>query len=139
MKTLARKQPEGTGQELEEVRRLFEQWRQLRKLGARIPSELWEAAVSLFPRYTVNQISRALRLDFVVLKRHIADGKEAKKGDGATDYRFWEFRLPDSQMNIHECRLRAEDGSGRKVELELKDIGTEPLLQLLGGLWGQRQ
>ena len=137
MKSLARKQTEVRGQDLEEVRRMFEQWRQRRKLGARIPAELWEAAVSLYPRYTVNQISRELRLDFVDLKKRIGNG--AKKSEGATDFRFWEFRLPDSRMNIQECRLRAEDGSGRKVELELKDIGTEPLLQLLGGLWGQRQ
>ena len=139
MKALARKQDGFSGRELEEVRRLFEQWRQRRKLGARIPAELWEAAVSLFPRYTVNQISRALRLDFVILKKRIGNVKGAKKSEGATGFRFWEFRLPDSRMNIQECRLRAEDGSGRKVELELKDIGAEPLLQLLGGLWGQRQ
>jgi len=138
MKALSQKQTQVTGRELEEVCQLFERWRQQRKLGARIPTELWEAAVSLFPRYTVNQISRSLRLDFVDVRKRVGHGKEVKKKVGAGDSRFWELRFADSQTQIHECRLRAEDGCGRKVELELKDIGAEPLLQLLGGLWGKQ-
>jgi hypothetical protein len=34
--------------------------------------------------------------------------------------------------------LRAEDGAGRKVELELKSIEAGQLLQLLTRLWGER-
>jgi len=53
MKSLAQKQVQAIGQDLEGVRELFESWRHSRKRGVRIPAELWQAAVSLFPRCTV--------------------------------------------------------------------------------------
>ena len=64
---------------------------------------------------------------------------EQEKDEGASGYRFWDLRLSELQTNISECRLRAEDGAGRKVELELKSIEAGQLLQLLAGLWGRQQ
>jgi hypothetical protein len=99
---------------------------------------LWHAAVSLFPNYTLYQISRSLRLDYVDLRKRIDSNAASKKSSGATDNGFWELRLSEAQPNINECRLRAEDGAGRKVEMELKGIGTGQLLQLLMGLWERK-
>ncbi len=134
MKALDQKAVGAIAQDLEVVRRQFESWRSGRKRGARIPAELWQAAVSLSPRYTVNQISRALRLGYEDVRSHV----ETVKAEGASDLHFWDFRLAELQTNISECRLRAEDGAGRKVELELKSIEASQLLQLLAGLWGER-
>ncbi len=135
MKALDRKEVAAIAQDLEGVRRQFEQWRGRRKRGARIPGELWQAAVSLFPRYTAHQISNALRLGHEDVRNRI----EQEKDEGASGYRFWDLRLSELQTNISECRLRAEDGAGRKVELELKSIEAGQLLQLLAGLWGRQQ
>ena len=137
MKALAHNQSQATGRDLEAVREQFEHWRESRKVGARIPSELWQAAVSLHPRYTVNQISRSLRLDYMDVRKRVDCKTASGKGSGANDYRFWELKFSELQGHIGECRLRAEDGTGRKVELELKSIGGEQLLQLLEGLWGE--
>jgi hypothetical protein len=134
MKSVAHYQPQALGRDLEEVRELFDRWRESRKRGTRIPAELWQAAVSLFPRYTVNRISRVLRLGYEDVRTRV----ETEREGGAQDYRFWELRLSELQGHIGECRLRAEDGAGRKVELELKSIGAGELVQLLGGLWGER-
>jgi hypothetical protein len=135
MKALARYQPKAIERDLEEVRELFERWRENRKRGARIPAELWQSAVALFPRYSVNRISRALRLGYEGVRSRI----ENERDEGGKDFHFWELRLSELQGHIGECRLRAEDGAGRKVELELKSIAAGQLLQLLGGLWGERQ
>ncbi|MFW6152028.1 MAG: hypothetical protein ACOC6C_03535 [Verrucomicrobiota bacterium] len=134
MKTSDQIQPQGIEQDLENVRELFEQWREHRKRGARIPDELWQAAVSLFPRYNVNRIARALRLSHADVRDRI----ETERNGGGNDYRFRELRFSELEGHIDECRLRAEDGTGRKVELELKSIGTGHLMQLLEGLWGER-
>ncbi len=134
MKTPAQIHPQGIEQDLENVRELFEQWRKRRKRGARIPDELWQAAISLFPRYNVNRISRALRLSHADVRDRI----ETKRTGGGNDYRFWQLRFSELQGHIGECRLRAEDRTGRKVELELKSVGTGHLVQLLEGQWGER-
>ncbi len=131
---MAKYQSQAVKQDLEEVRELFESWRESRKRGARIPAELWQAAVSLFPRYSVNRISRAFGLDYEGVRNRI----ENERGAGSKGFRFWELRLSELQAHIGECRLRAEDGAGRKVELELKRIEAGQLLQLLAGLWGER-
>ena len=118
MKGLAKYKPQAIERDLEGVRERFESWRETRKRGARIPAELWHAAVSLFPRYSVNRISRALRLGYEDLRSRVGNEKDG----GAKGFRFWELRLSELQGNIGECRLRAEDEAGRKVELELKSI-----------------
>jgi len=133
MKALDRKDVGTIAQDLEGVRRRFANWRGRRKRGARIPAELWQAAVSLFPHYSVHQISSALRLGAEDVRNRI----EHEKDGGISDYHFWDLRLSELQANISECRLRAEDGAGRKVELELKSIEAGQLLQLLAGLWGR--
>ncbi len=134
MKSLTKYQPKAVERDLEEVRELFKCWRDSRKRGARISAELWQAAVSLFPRFSVNRISRALRLGYEDVRSRV----ESERNDGAKDFSFWELRLSELQAHIGECRLRAEDGAGRKVELELKRIEAGQLLQLLAGLWGER-
>ena len=134
MKALAKYQSQAVKQDLDEVRELFESWRENRKRGARIPDELWHAAISLYPRYTVNRISGALRLGYEKVCSRIENEREG----GRKDYRFLELRLSELQAHIGECRLRAEDGAGRKVELDLKSIEAGQLLQLLAGLWGER-
>ena len=134
MKKPGQIRPQGTEQDLEDVRGLFARWRERRKRGAQIPDELWQAAVSLFPRYNVNRIARTLHLGHADVRDRI----ETERNGGGNDCRFWQLRFSEVQGHIGECRLRAEDGTGRKVELELKSVGTGHLLQLLEGLWGGR-
>ena len=110
-----------TGEDLEQVREQFRSWREKRKKGTRIPAALWQAAVSLHPRYSLYQISRSLRLDYADLRDRIEGCKGSSKSLKAKDYRFMEVRS-EAFGNISECRLRAEEPGGRKVELELKVV-----------------
>ena len=126
-------QPAVRERDLEQVRELFQAWREKRKQGTRIPAELWQAATQLFPRYTVNRISRALHLRY----EDVRDRVKNHQDDQTKELRFWEFRLSELQGSIGECRVRAEDGSGRRMELELKSVGAGQLVQLLGSLWGE--
>ena len=52
-----------TAPDIDEVRTRFENWRQTRKGKARIPDELWSAAVAVARRDGVNQTAAALHLD----------------------------------------------------------------------------
>jgi hypothetical protein len=55
--------------DLEEVQQQFAVWRVGRKRGASIPAALWEGAVSLCADHSPCKISRALHLDYKVLKK----------------------------------------------------------------------
>ena len=57
--------------DIDEVRTRFESWRQTRKGKARIPDELWSAAVQVARRDGVNQTAAALHLDGGKLKRRM--------------------------------------------------------------------
>ena len=59
---------------IDEVRVRFEQWRQTRQGRARIPEELWAAAVGLARRNGVNRTAAALHLDGGKLKRELSGG-----------------------------------------------------------------
>ena len=140
MNTLMQTQGQGArapaAEDLEHVRERFRLWREKRKKGARIPAALWQAAVSLYPRCSLYQISRSLRLDYADLRNRIECGKGSIESLEAEDHRFMEVRLSEAYGNISECRLRAEEPGGRKVELELKGIAVGQLLQVLAEVWG---
>ena len=54
---------------LEEVGKHFEQWRRTKEKGERIPERLWNEAVGLLEVYSLFEVTRTLRLDWVKLKR----------------------------------------------------------------------
>lgn len=53
---------------LEEVRELFDQWRQTKKRRHPIPDALWKAAVSLTDRHSIHEVARYLHLNHNDLK-----------------------------------------------------------------------
>ncbi len=61
---------------LNEVRELFNRWRQDRRRRDRIPDALWNAAASLTNAHSVNVIAKHLHLNHTDLKKraHRADG-----------------------------------------------------------------
>jgi hypothetical protein len=63
--------------ELAEAAAALTRWRATRPLGGRIPEALWSRAVELAGRHGVAQVARALRLDYVRLKRRLSVQSEA--------------------------------------------------------------
>ena len=65
------------GEGLSRLKRRFDQWRAGRKVGARIPQELWAGAVDLVGEHGACRVAAELRLDYAVLKRRagLAGGK----------------------------------------------------------------
>jgi hypothetical protein len=55
----------------------MEAWRNDPKKSRRIPQELWQAAVELSKEYSINQISKALRLSYTDLKKRVGRSRYA--------------------------------------------------------------
>ena len=85
-------------QTLESVQKRFQQWRENREKGGRIPRELWETACQLFPHYSINQIARGLKLDYVGLRDRINPALKEEEGP-----HFVEFSMGKAQRAV-DCK-----------------------------------
>lgn len=56
-------------EELAQLKRQLEQWRAGRRLGQRIPVQLWQDAVRAAVEHGAYRVGRELNLDYAVLKR----------------------------------------------------------------------
>jgi hypothetical protein len=116
---------------MREVYRRLQRWRSERKGRERIPEALWAAAGELARAHGVNQVSRALHLEFKHLKRvaeSVAenDGKQAKPS-------FIELIAPPTSAG-RECILELEGPRG-KLRIELKDMRTAEVADISRSLW----
>ncbi|MBF0544073.1 MAG: hypothetical protein HQM08_06560 [Candidatus Riflebacteria bacterium] len=79
---------------LEQIKEKFSEWRNAESRSHKIPEELWSAAVSLIPYFSINRISRELSLGFTELK------SRASNSVSKTD-KFVELELPaPSPQNV---------------------------------------
>ena len=62
-------QKRGVDGGLSQLKRRFDQWRAGRKVGERIPVELWAGAVASAVEHGVYRVAAELHLDYAVLKR----------------------------------------------------------------------
>ena len=96
--------------DIDEVRTRFESWRQMRKGKARIPDELWSAAVQVARRDGVNQTAAALHLDGGKLKRRMmATGPVPDK---TMPPAFVEMMVPQA-VGASECTIELEGRNGK--------------------------
>jgi hypothetical protein len=117
----------------------FEEWRNNPKKSKRIPQKLWQAAVDLSKEYSINYVSKALRLSYTDLKKRVeAENKEdlplIKR---QPDMKFIELG-PEKPSSIPQCTIEMENGSGAKMKIHLHG-GTDPdLYELSRAFWSKQ-
>lgn len=120
---------------IDEVRSRFEQWRQTRQGKARIPDELWSAAIEAARRNGVNRTAAVLHLDGGKLMRQmIAAGVIPKK---PTPPAFIELVAPRSAVSTPaepEYTIELESQSGI-MRIHCKGVTTTELAALSQALW----
>jgi hypothetical protein len=116
---------------IEEVVTRFEQWRRTRQGKARIPDELWSAAVGVARRDGVNRTAAALHLDGGKLKRRMvaADAIAGKVAPPA----FVEFMAP-AVSGLPEYTIELEGRNGR-LRIHCKGATAANLAELSRALW----
>ena len=121
----------------------FRSWRSGRKRGEKIPRALWQAAVELVDQYSLDDIAATLTLNLGRLERRVeATSHRRKRPSGAsaaisfgssatTDHHGFvevEPRLGGGYPD--ECRVEAEDGTGKKLNLYLRSNGLAPAVEI---------
>jgi hypothetical protein len=117
---------------LEEVKGRFEEWRTIRRGKARIPAELWSAAVEVARKEGINRTARELHVAWDDLKRRMATTDEAprRRPDPPA---FVELVAPQTQ-SVPECTLEVEGRRGR-LRIQLKGAAASDLATLSRALW----
>ena len=113
---------------LEEAKMRFEEWRNIRRGKARIPAELWSAAVEVARKEGINRTARELHVAWDDLKRRMP-------AIGAVPQQpaFVELVAPRMQ-SVPECTLEVEGGRG-KLRVQLKGASATDLASLSRVLW----
>lgn len=117
--------------DIDEVRSRLEIWRQTRKGKARIPDELWSAAVEVARRDGINQTATALHLDGGKLKRRMMAARSAP--DHTMPPVFVEMMVPQA-VGASECTIELEGRNG-KLRIHWKGATAADLAGLSRALW----
>ena len=117
--------------DIDQVRTRFESWRQTRKGKARIPDELWSAAVEVARRDGINQTAIALHLDGGKLKRRRTATGPAP--DRTMPPAFVEMMVP-RVVGGSECTIELEGRNG-KLRIHWKGATAADLAGLSRALW----
>ena len=120
---------------LESVQYQFEKWRETRKSPREpIPGYLWTAAVRLLNQYSINQIARALHLNYNALKKRMPGQTSVAKKKTSSAPLFveldWQRNFPAS-----ECLIEMEDASGSIMRMSFKGQADLDLLELGKAFW----
>ena len=117
--------------DLEQVRRRFEEFRNTQSTRSRLAEPLWTAAAELAKRYGVHPTARALRLDYTALKKRLG-GQSRPKGKRklAPPPSFLEFVAPGAKA-VTNCTVEVESVQGGKLRLELKAVATSEVANLI--------
>ena len=115
---------------LEEARGRCEEWRSNRRGKARIPAELWSAAVEVARKEGINRTARELHVAWDDLKRRMATDEVPRQPGSPA---FVELVAPQTQ-SVPECTLEVEGRQG-KLRIQLKGASVSDLATLSRVLW----
>lgn len=103
---------------LEQVQQRFESWRQRRKKRTRIPQTLWQAAVSLSEEYSINHLSKTLRVNYTALKKKVVTVQTSKKEtSGISSSPFIELPVPAAPLTESTIEMIKSDGSVMRIQV----------------------
>lgn len=124
--------------DLEELRKRFEDFRGQHQTRTRLPEELWRAAAEMAGQRGMNLVCRRLRLDANSLKKWMGKAISEPRPKYARRKRpvvtpaaaFVELLTPATQVAA-SCVIEVESQRGGKLRLELKGIATSEIAQLI--------
>jgi hypothetical protein len=121
---------------LTQLEERFAAWRAGRKLGMRIPPQLWSEAVQMVGVHGACRVARALSLDYHVLKQRVALGGGKTISIEAAP-RFVELFSPTGPMptpsaSQPQCVVELANARGARMRVELNGQGLVSLSALCG-------
>jgi hypothetical protein len=115
-------------------------WRAVRKLGMRIPPELWSAAVEMVAVHGACRVAGELNLDYDMLKQRVAQAG-GKVASTELAPRFVELfaaggAMPAPSALKPECVVELASAHGARMRVELNGQGLVGLSALCSAFLG---
>ena len=126
--------------DVEQVRRRWAEWRQTHAVRARLPEELWAAAVQLVQRDGIDSTARALDVDKPSLRKWAGrlnpnpsqpTRRKSPHKQRANAFPAFVELLASGSGTATSCLVEVESLKGNKLRLELKGIGASELAELI--------
>ena len=119
---------------LTQLKERFATWRAVRKLGMRIPPELWAAALEMVAVHGVVRVAGELNLDYDMLKQRVAQ-TGGKVTSTELVPRFVELfaaagPMPGHSASLPECVVELANARGARMRVELNGQGLGSLSAL---------
>lgn len=127
--------PTATVQTLSSLRQQFDQWRAARRVGQRIPPQLWDAAVSATAEHGACRVSRALNLDYVVLKRRATQARASASMPSARFVELVALQGLPMPTAGSECVVEMANARGATMRLQLRGNALAGLPALCQAFW----
>ena len=135
-------QPRVVGERLSQLKVQFDQWRASRRVGERIPPQLWADAVSAAARHGAYRVSSELHLDYAVLKRRTTLSAVDAPASAPSAPRFVELFAPAAGPSMpaqacpeSQCVVELANARGAKMRIELRGSGLAGLPALCNAFW----
>ena len=117
------------------VKKQFAAWRKKKQHREPIPSELWDAAVSLIERYSIHKVSRALSLGYATLKKR-AEAAQVKQS--AAPPTTQDFIAVDLSSTVPaECCIEMEHHNGNRLRMHFKGKAELDLQSIAESFWNK--
>lgn len=117
--------------DLEQLRRRFEEFRATQPKRSRFPEALWTAAAELAKRHGVNRTAHVMRLEYGGLRKRVeSQARPQAKSKRKEAASFLEFIAPGAKP-VSNCTVEVESAHSGKLRLELKAIATSELVDLI--------
>ncbi|MDX2505667.1 MAG: hypothetical protein QNL62_14500 [Gammaproteobacteria bacterium] len=124
---------------LNEVISHFEAWRTTRVGKSRIPANLWQEAIALYPAYSISEIIKPLRLGHSDFKKKVS---QIEKNLAPTDF----IRIDQSPIrtdastshqliNDHQTTIELEKGDGSRIRIQ-RELNDQALISIIKGYFG---
>jgi hypothetical protein len=135
-------EPSNSYDDMEQVRRRFEEFRSANPVRTPFPEALWMAAVELATRHGIKPTARTLGLAVPSLRKRMGDRGGARNANqvepkqrSANLPAFVEFLAPATGA-VTNCSVEVESPQGGKLRLELKVVAPTELASLIRAFVG---
>jgi hypothetical protein len=118
-------------EDLEQLRRRFEEFRGAQTGRVRLPEAQWQDAGRAAARYGVNVVAHELHLDYSKLKREMSKQDQPKVSRKKIQAPMFVELIGAAPSGMTSCLVETESAQGGKLRLDLKAIATAELAGLI--------
>jgi hypothetical protein len=120
--------------DIDQVKKRFDGWRQSHRRGQRLPEALWMAAVDLASVHGVERIARELQVDCDRLAKRLPGVMKVREETHRAESGFIELLTP-KVVGMSECVVELSNTRGAKMRVQFSGGDMAGMVGLMQAFW----